>query len=626
MRAVQRVLIVDPHAPTAEYLGRALSEAGFEPIPATAADAWETYAARRPGIVVLASDDPGAPSLAQRLREADPRVLIVVADREHLGKARGLKACLPIKANAYVADPTKKELVEKVRQLVSQAAQGRPRLRGVPLVLSRQPSAHGEVKPGVVARLLHQIWRSMSEGVLVLSDGGPEERFFFLRGAPVAYDSDDPADSLLRRLFESGRMDQATHQVAIDAQAGGLSPGAALIAAGVLEPGEPLTAALRAHVKAMALRAVGMKKGRWRFHDGNEFAGQVHPAEILPLQAVLEGSRLHLPVKHFSDALKQVGEAFPVRTGDFQQLLPACALGSADLRLALALDGRATTADYLSARKAELKDALGLVWFLSMIGAVAFHEAPATGEDAARYGAPPPARKKPLPPDRAEAIRQAALQIVPGTHLHALGVDITAGTDDVERAYTEVASRFHPDGFAEYEVGDLEDLLAAIQAKVTAAYRVLGSEEKRRGYLAFLLLQFEISGARRPGIDLDAEIALKRGEKALRARRLAEAVRCFRDAVERNPKEPEYLSMLAFACLHDPVLPPGQRAEEARKSAKKALALAPEHARALAVLALAEATKGNMTDARRAVLDALRLHPDNEVAKAVLHRLNAVPK
>ncbi|MGB8932075.1 MAG: DnaJ domain-containing protein, partial [Anaeromyxobacteraceae bacterium] len=572
-----RVLIVETHTPTSEYLCRTVSEAGFETIPTAADAAWETYAARRPEIVILASDEPRATELAARLREADPRVLLVVADREHLGRARGAEACRPIQANAYVADPTRRELVEKLRLLASQGAQ-RPRLRGVPLVLSRAPSAHGEVKAGVVPRLLHQIWRAMSDGVLVLADGGAEERFFFLRGVPVAFDSDDPADSLLRRLFESGRMDVAAHQVALEAQASGLSPGAALIAAGVLDPGEPLTAALREHVKAMAIRATGMKRGRWRFHDGDEFAGQVQPAGILPLQAILEGARRHLPVKHFSDALKQVSAAYPLRTGDFQQLLPACALGSADLRLALALDGSETTSAYLEARNSELKEALGLLWFLSMIGAVAFHEAPA---DGARRGPAASRSKKPLPPDRAEAIRQAALQIVPGTHLHALGLDISATTGDVERAYTEVASRFHPDGFAEYEVGDLEDLLTAIQAKVNAAYRVLMDEEKRRGYLSFLLLQFELSGARRPGIDLDAEIALKRGEKALRARRFADAVTAFRDATERNPKEPEYLAMLAFASLYDPVLPRGQRAEEARRAARRALAITPDHARAM---------------------------------------------
>jgi tetratricopeptide (TPR) repeat protein len=84
--------------------------------------------------------------------------------------------------------------------------------------------------------------------------------------------------------------------------------------------------------------------------------------------------------------------------------------------------------------------------------------------------------------------------------------------------------------------------------------------------------------------------------------------------------------MLAFACLHDPVLPTGQRAEEAREAAKRALAITPDHARALSVLALAEEARGNVSDARRIVLDALRAHPDNEVAKAVLHRLNTVRK
>jgi tetratricopeptide (TPR) repeat protein/DNA-binding NarL/FixJ family response regulator len=626
MPTVHRVLIVEPHAPTGEYLARAVAEAGFEPIPAKAAAAWETWAATRPGLVIVAADAPDAAALTQRMREADPRVLVVVADKEHLGKALGLRACIPIKANAYIPDPTRKELVERLRQLVAQSGQSRPRLRGAKLILSRAPSAHGEVKPGVVPRLLHQIWRALSEGILVLSDGGPEERFYFLRGVPVAYDSDDPADSLLRRLFESGRMDQATHDVALDALASGLSPGAALIAAGVLDPGEPLTAALRAHVKAMALRAVGLKKGRWHFHDGNEFAGQVQPTEILPLQAILEGARLHMPVKHFSDALKAVSDAYPVRTGDFQQLLPACALSNADLRLALAIDGHTLTSAYLEARKSELKDALGLLWFLSMVGAVAFHETPPESAGTNRYGAQPPGRKKPLPADRAQAIRQAALQIVPGTHLHALGVDITATTAEVERAYAEVESRFHPDGFSEFEVGDLEDLLTAIQSKVTAAYRVLGSEEKRRAYLGFLLVQFEISGARRPGIDLDAEIALKRAEKALRGRRPAEAVEALREAAERNPREPEYLAMLAFACLLDPVLPASERAEEARRAAKRALALAPEHVRALAVLALAEEARGSASDARRIVLDALGVHPDHELLKAVLHRLSTVRK
>jgi len=623
MRAVRRILLAEGHGPTREFVSQSLAAAGFEVLLAEdPQQAYELYASQRPVAVVLGADFayPGGAALAQRLREVDPRVLVVVADKEHLGKARGLQAVLSLKANAYVANPTRKELVEKVQHLVSQSATPHAALRGSALVLSRTPSARGEVKPAVVARLLHQVWRAFSEGILVVDEGGRERRVFFLRGVPVAFHSPDPADSLLGWLAVNGRLDEAARATALEGMASGLSQGAALIAAGVLEPGEPLQAALRAHLKAMVVRVVGSKEGLWRFHPGTEFTSEVHPVEVLPLQAVLEGARAGVPAKHFANALKAVMDAYPVRTAEFQQLLPAAALSSQDLRLALALEGRTTTREFLDARQKDLKEALSLVWFLSLIGAMAFHDEPAPGEGA--YGKAPPRRKKPLPQDRAEALRQAALQILPGTYFHALGVDVAADGPEVERAYHEVASRFNPDGFAEYEVGDLEDLLAAVQDKVTAAYRVLSNDEKRRAYLSFLMLKFELAGARRPGIDVDAEIALKRGERALVTHRNAEAVSAIAAAVERNPKEPEYHAMLGFAELFDPVLPRSQRASEAKKNARKALQLQPDHARAIAVLGLAEAMAGDLGEARKVVLAGLKTHPTNEVLKAVLHRVN----
>jgi CheY-like chemotaxis protein len=620
---VRRILLAEGHGPTREFVSQRLAAAGFEVLPAEdSQEAYELYASQRPAVVVLAADfgeDAGA-ALAKRLREVDARVLVVVADKEHLGKARGLTAVLPMKANAYVPNPTTRELVDKVQQLVAQSAAAQGALRGASLVLSRGASERGDVKPGSVARLLHQLWRALSDGILVLEEGGRERRIHLLRGAPVAFQSPDPAESLVGWMAASGRLEPAARGAALDGMASGLSAGAALIAAGVLDPGEPLQAALRAHLKAMVVRSVGTKEGRWRFHPGAEFAPEVHPVDILPLQAILEGARAGLPARHFADALRAVMEAYPARTAEFQRLLPAAGLSSQDVRLALALDGHATAREWLDARQRDLKEALALLWFLSLVGAVAFHDDPTAGDEA--YGKAPPRRKKPLPADRADALRQAALQILPGTYFHALGVDIAADAVEVERAYQEVASRFHPDGFAEYDVGDLEDLLAAVQDKLTAAYRVLSSDEKRRGYLSFLVLKAELAGVRQERIDLDAEILLKRGERALVARRNAEAVAALAAAVQRNPKEPEYHAMLGFAELFDPVLPPSQRVAEARKNARRALQLAPDHARALAVLALAEQRGGEVQEARKVVLAGLKAHPSSEVLKQVLHRLN----
>jgi tetratricopeptide (TPR) repeat protein len=369
----------------------------------------------------------------------------------------------------------------------------------------------------------------------------------------------------------------------------------------------------------MVVRAVALREGRWRFHPGPEFAAEVHAVEIMPLPAILEGGRAGVAARHLAESLKAVMDAYPARTAEFQQLLPLCALSSQDVRLALSLDGRDRTRDWL-ARQRDLQPALSLLWFLSLVSAVAFQDEPAPAD---AYGPAPARKKQPLPFDRAEALRQAALQILPGTYFHALGVDIAAEGEEIERAYHDVASRFHPDAFSEYDVADLEDLLAAVQDKVTAAHRVLSSEEKRKAYLSFLVLKLELTGARRAGIVLDAEIALKRGERALLSRHNALAVQALRAAVEANAKEPEYHAMLGFAELHDPVLPATARREEARRCARRALALAPDHPRATAVLALAEAEDGAIAEARRLVLDGLKAHPASEVLKRVLRRLNS---
>jgi tetratricopeptide (TPR) repeat protein len=490
---------------------------------------------------------------------------------------------------------------------------------GAALVLWRTPAAQGEVRPGVVARLLHQVWRSLAEGVLVLAGAGPERRFFFLRGMPVAVEADDPAEGLIGWLAAAGRLEEEARRAAQRGLAEGLSPAAALIAAGALEPGEPHRAALRAHLRALLVLSVGTRQGAWRFHGGNEFAAHLQPVEVPPLQAILEGARAHLPVKHFADALKAVLHAFPTRTADFDQLVPALGLLGGDRGLALALDGRLTLRQVLEAHKSELKDALSLLWFLSLIGAVVFHETAETGAPPGPAAGPP--ARPPLPADRSEAIRQAALRILPGSLYQALGVDIAVDAAEADAAWRDVMARFEPGGFAGYEVGDLEDLLRAVQDKVRAAHQVLSSDEKRRQYLSLLLRRAELAGARVPGPVPEAEVAMKRGERALRTRRNAEAVAALSEAVALNPREPTYLAMLAFAQLHDPVLPLPARAAQARARARAALALAPGHLRAQVVLALAEELAGDHAAALRAIDAARHLHPRAELARRVHLRL-----
>jgi cytochrome c-type biogenesis protein CcmH/NrfG len=120
-------------------------------------------------------------------------------------------------------------------------------------------------------------------------------------------------------------------------------------------------------------------------------------------------------------------------------------------------------------------------------------------------------------------------------------------------------------------------------------------------------------------------VAVKRGERALRERRVAEAVAQFEEAARLGPREPEYLALLAFAVLHDVRVPEAERPRRAARLARRALAMDPGCVRAQVFLALAEVAEGETGEARRRLLDALRAAPASAVARRALSLLNQAP-
>src|SRR6478672_1162507 len=113
---LKTVLLAEHHAPTLEHVRSELTQAGYS--VKTAADpgrAMELFVSDHPDFVVVAVEFPrldGA-HLGKLVRGSDhgKRVPMIAIDKAHLGKAKGVGAILDLKANAYVADPTKGELV-----------------------------------------------------------------------------------------------------------------------------------------------------------------------------------------------------------------------------------------------------------------------------------------------------------------------------------------------------------------------------------------------------------------------------------------------------------------------------------------------------------------------------------
>ena len=625
---VKTLLLAESHPPTLEHLTGLLAQAGYtvsavsDPV-----SAMQHFVADNPDVVVLAVDLPHMEGshVGQLIRShrQGGRVPIVAIDKGHLGKARGVQAVLGLKVNAYVQDPLKLgELVSKVDELV-RAAQAVAPIKGIDAMLDRPAVTAGDLKGYPLPELVHVLYRQRRSGVLVVAYRELTRRVFFARGGAVNYDSTARQDALPGFLLDRAIVTEAQAEIIVQALGSGLRIGAALADAGVEAAGEELLEILRDYTKDRLAQVVGMREGRFAFYGGDEFQQEVATVEIPALAPMLEGARRAIPLKVMAAPLRRYLGEYPVRAPEFGKELSALGLDTDDLKIAMQINGRLLLRDLLAHGRGDLRRGYSLLWFLQLTGCVTFSPTPVATEGAALSAVPDviaPRKRKPLPAELAATLREGAVKIITSSYFRSLGLDIAADMEAVERAYHETGMKFHPDNYAEYDLSDLRDLLDSVQEKLSAAYRVLSVEEKRKAYLQYLVGKVEVGG-RVNAINVEAEILIRRGESYLRRKDYRMALQLFEEAVALNPREPEFYSYLAWATYHAALGPLKDRAKEAQKVLKKGLSLSPYLERAQIIAAIIDNDLEDATAARKKLLKVLELNPNSKLAKAALRKV-----
>lgn len=615
------VLLADEHPPTLEHLRGVLSQGGYDVLAVgSAAAAMERFTAERPIAALVSVELPRLDGrhLALQLRALDDgdNLPIVALDRGHQGRSRGVASVLDLKVNAYVADPMKSgELLEKLGQLVAAAKARLQSLGGLAAQLARPAADGGDLRSIPLPTYFYGLYRQRRDGVVVVASRELRRRVFLRGGVPVSYDSNARQDLLTTFLGERGHLDQEQEQAVLAARGQGLRIGAALVEAGVDLDGESLLTELRAYTHEKVVQTIGMRSGRFAFYPGDDFLSERATVEIPALGAVLEGARRAVPLRNFMQVLRPHLDAFPRRTDSFQQELPSLALSTSDLKVAMQVNGHVRLRQLLAHGRGDLNGAASLYWLLALSGTLEFAPEP-EGRTAEVLA---PKKPKPLPAEVSQKLREDAVRIITGSYFHVLGLNIAATREDVEAAYRDIAPRFHPDTWSEYDVSELEDLLESVQEKLTASYKVLSNDEKRRAYLQYLLSRLDVE--RSGQVHADAEVVLKRGEGALKRGDYTAARIAFEQAIELNPREPEYYSFLAWTLYLSEGAAQHVRANAALRVLKKALSLNPYLERAQVIHAIIESEQGEDTSARRRLLKVLEMNPKSAIAKAALLRV-----
>jgi curved DNA-binding protein CbpA len=133
-----------------------------------------------------------------------------------------------------------------------------------------------------------------------------------------------------------------------------------------------------------------------------------------------------------------------------------------------------------------------------------------------------------------------------------LGLPPTAGREDVKNAYFEAARRYHPDRLGSLGLDNMRPEVEKIFRRVSEAYGTLYDDTQREAYR-------QAMNKPRTGDDaeahakamkiLEAEMAFRRGEIAMRKNDYNGALPELEAAVKANPTEGEHLAYLTWVKL-----------------------------------------------------------------------------
>ncbi|MDY7226868.1 J domain-containing protein [Hyalangium rubrum] len=246
-------------------------------------------------------------------------------------------------------------------------------------------------------------------------------------------------------------------------------------------------------------------------------------------------------------------------------------------------------------------------------GAAPAPAAPTAPKPAAPQPSAPAASAAPASaagPDDLPTLRQTAATLKGQNHFDRLGLPQQTDAGAVKGAYFKLARLYHPDTLPPNAPPELEKLKAEIFGYIGDAYRTLTDDKSRADYIETLKGGAEGQEEVDVVAILQAEERFKKGTIFMKARKYAEAVAIFDEAIQLNGAEAEFHAWRAYARF---CAAPDKKAiqpevfRELQQAIKKNERCAPAHY----FMGLMAKTLGDATGALKHFKRTVELQPDH---------------
>ena len=581
------VLIAEDDRALCRSLGRAIEKLGYSVRPVhDGAAALEAVKDQHPDLVLLDLLLPKVDGLGvvQKLRSVDRTrdILIIAMSGVYRGKsvARDLETA---GVAVFLEKPfSARDLAGHLEQLL-----GKPE-KEKPAEVERE---RDDLSTLSAPRVLWEPMRDRKSGLIHFQHGKRHKELLLERGVPRAVRSNLAKETLGRRLFDAGHIDERAYQEAQRrSRASGQPQGALLVKLGAIGQVQ-LDRALGEQARDKLLDLLSWIEGETWFVEGSGGSRRGSKVEgWTPRQVIVQGAG----VIHPSVLDRELGPYHGSDVSPDAEALKGEELGGAAQALLQALRSEKRVSSLL-------RDHASTLYAMWLVGCVTFTEAAkgagARTAPASRGGA-----------EVAEELAQLKRKQRKQNHFEVLGLSTKATTADSREAFVELAKRYHPDKLGGASA-ELQALASEVFARISQAHEVLSNPEQLRNYLD-QLSKGSSSKESKAAVTkiLSAEQQFQKAEDLVKRRQYSDAIDALNWALKLDPQEGEFYALMAWArFLQNPEDASVRR--EAQEQIQKATSLAPNSPSGYYYLAKLYKACEEPTRAERMFRKVLELRP-----------------
>lgn len=485
------------------------------------------------------------------------------------------------------------------------------------------PVLQGNLHSTPLPTLLVKLFELKRTGVLILERNRIKREIFFKDGEPVHASStlrtENPALMLVRDHIIS---EEEYSKSLLTMTEKGLTLTEALVESSSMTY-EALYDHFRRYGKEIIINSFAWHEGHFEFRPADKLPENIPFFDYRLLTLIYEGVGKYYPLKLFSSPIHQHKEEYAWRTPRFAELIPKLDLEPEKLKFTLLVDGKTQVRELVTLGREDLYGTYRLLWLLSLTKMIDFSDDPKPVGEAEfiPQSVKTETERKPLPQELLSSIMREYYRVKSSNYFNVLKVTPQSNEDDIRRAYFELESKIHPDNLAEYDLKPVIDKLNEILEKARAAQRILLDPRMKREYCHYLEIQ---ERQRAKDEALQAEIAFKEGEKALRKADLEKARERFETAIRLKPDEPDYYAYLGWTLFQTAKVKKGASSmvKRAKQELGKAISMNPSSDKAYLILGRVYAGEGNIALAEEHFQKALKINPECVPAKAALELLS----